>query len=112
MAPNGYQAAVTGFSSPIAGVTALTLGVYGFAVVAAGNAVPFVAALRQDMFSNGQTPGFIKWLLAVLIILALGASPTFHPYVGSLYVLVITAMLLNLGQTDFFNKIASVWNTL
>lgn len=89
----------------------------GLALLFAG-AVLLIAAVRNrqsDLFAlvQGDLTGpvnFFQWLLAIVVIGAIGYAPKLKPISNALLALVLVAIFLRKG-TGFFSQLATVTTT-
>lgn len=77
----------------------------GVLLVAAGinNKIPeLTGLLKEDFKPSGSQPGFQVWILAIVIVGAIGYVRQFKPVANAFLVLIVVGMLLSNG--GFFAK--------
>jgi len=80
------------------GAALLLLAAYLSVVLATGNFSPFLAALKQDLFTRSAAgPAFWQWLIALIVLYALAKNPATSQIFGPLLGVALVAMLIQLA---------------
>lgn len=86
--------------SGVNAAVAVGIGSYLAIALYQGNLGALATQARGDFLGQNGERGFWQWALAVIILVALGKSPTLKPVFGPLMVVALVAMLINLATTD------------